>query len=297
MKQNERFLVFAVTGFLALILVVAIVFGDNPTAPQRSSETGGTSLSDILNGPSESPEGAAAGSDEADASRSATGLGGPAVTKIEQPLRVPPPSAESLVMQKIGPYTVDSNFRIVNVRANDNWARLAVRWCGDTSYVEEIQCLNESTLTLKAGQKLLVPLVPDEALLEKLAAEEVPTLLAGDPRPARVPGAPAPTSESRPDFSQPVVIRRMDAATTGSATTGAAELTGNVAPAPPGGAAQAAGFVIYTVQPGDMLEPILKGRFGDKHYRARQAWQALNPGLDANRLRVGQTFKLPTRVE
>ena len=50
MKQNERLLVYAVTGFLALILVVAVVFGDGPKAPVTGEERGGASLSDILGG-------------------------------------------------------------------------------------------------------------------------------------------------------------------------------------------------------------------------------------------------------
>jgi hypothetical protein len=47
MKQNERLLVYAVTGFLAVILVIAVVFGPSgreaigatkPTGPQASGE-------------------------------------------------------------------------------------------------------------------------------------------------------------------------------------------------------------------------------------------------------------------
>ena len=55
MKQNERLLVYAVTGFLALILVVAVVFGDGPKAPVTGAERGGASLSDCLLYTSPSP--------------------------------------------------------------------------------------------------------------------------------------------------------------------------------------------------------------------------------------------------
>ncbi|MGC6488979.1 MAG: hypothetical protein ACON4Z_15125, partial [Planctomycetota bacterium] len=50
MKQNERLLVYAVTGFLALILVVAVVFGDAPRAVTGEQPATSNSLGDLLGG-------------------------------------------------------------------------------------------------------------------------------------------------------------------------------------------------------------------------------------------------------
>ena len=302
MKQNERLLVYAVTAFLALILVIAIVFGDNPTTPARPSATGGTSLNDILNGagttPDADPEIAASDAVGEEQVVSVTGINGPAATKVEQPLRIKAPSAESQVMQKIGPYTLEhgyrSAYRRVEVKPNDTWQKIAKRWCLDAGYADEIQCCNESTTDLRAGQKLLVPLAAsDEQLLAELAAVAKPKLLVGGqdaaaaPRPAT--GAPLPASSSLPNFATPRIER---SAETAAAATPAA---------PPGGAPVAApaqgGFVIYTVKSGDMLERILRKRFGQGHFRARKVVQQLNPGLDVDRLRPGQTIKLPATAE
>ena len=52
MKQNEKILVFAVTGFLVVILLVAIIFGkDGPRVeePQGGGSTLVRSLEDVLN--------------------------------------------------------------------------------------------------------------------------------------------------------------------------------------------------------------------------------------------------------
>ena len=301
MKQNERLLVYAVTAFLALILVIAIVFGDNPTTPARSSATGGTSLNDILNGvgatPDVEPEVAASDAVE-EVVVSVVGIDGPSATKVEQPLRIKAPSAASQVMQKIGPYTLKHGYRrayrLVEVKPNDTWQKIAKRWCLDVEYVDEIQCCNESTTDLRAGQKLLVPLsASDEELLAELEAAAKPKLLAGGQDAAATPepvtGAPLPASTSLPNFARPQIESGAEAA---AAVTPAA---------PPGGAPVAAtaqgGFVIYTVKPGDMLERVLRKRFGQGHFRARKVVQQLNPGIDVDRLRPGQTIKIPKAAE
>ena len=291
MKQNERFLVYAVTGFLALILVIAIVFGDTPTTPEQSRATGGTSLNDILNGAGKTPK-AEAG--EAEQVVSVTGISGPAATKVEQPLRIKAPSAEAQVMQKIGPYTLEHGFRRVEVKPNDSWHKIATRWCLDVDFVDEIKCCNESTTDLRAGQKLFVPMVAsDEQLLARLEAEAKPTLLVAGQGAATVAGQPtgqpSPASASQPNFATPRIER---GAPDAAAAIPAAPL-GDVAVVTP---AQVR-FEVYTVKPGDMLEPILRKRFGDKHFRARKSVEQLNPGLDADSLKIGQQIKLPLSAE
>ena len=184
MKQNERLLVYAVTGFLALILVVAVVFGDGPKAPITGEERGGASLSDIL-GPDargtgekvqEQQGGPAEGPEAGDGSGSAPGFEGPVAAKVEQPLRAPAPSAASLVQQKLGSYRKDRNVRFVTAKRGDTFSHLAKRWCGKIDgVVQEIEYLNETTTLLREGQQVGVPWVDDEILLAILEAEAVPT--------------------------------------------------------------------------------------------------------------------------
>ena len=56
MKQNERLLVYAVTGFLALILVVALVFTPETGKNPLKSGTGARGLDEIIgNKPAANP--------------------------------------------------------------------------------------------------------------------------------------------------------------------------------------------------------------------------------------------------
>ena len=190
MKQNERLLVYAVTGFLALILIVAVIFGDEQARPDEQAEPASASLSDMLKGEtSEAPVSAAPdeaqGADEGEErSRSLIGLNAPPEAKFEDPVRIPPPSPESLVRQKLGSYVRTRNFRQVQVKVNDGWGMISQRWCGDTSFVDEIKCLNESMIDLRAGQTVLVPWIDDEVLLAGLQTEVSPATISGEPVPA-----------------------------------------------------------------------------------------------------------------
>ena len=296
MKQNERLLVYAVTGFLALILVVAVVFGDGPKAPVTGEERGGTSLSDILGGGEKAqaqqgdPAGTRADGPEAGGvSGSTTAFEGPVAAKVEQPLRAPAPSAASLVQQKLGSYRRDRSVRFVTAKRGDTFSHLAKRWCGKVDgVVQEIEYLNETTVStrLREGEQVGVPWVDDEVLLAILEAEAVPTRLAGGSAATGVSqpavGVPGPAG---PSYATPAITAMGDAGVQpASATVSSA------------GAASA--FTLYTIKGGDTLWPILAKRFGNRKVPAMiERVKALNPGLDVDRLRVGKTIKLPASAE
>ena len=278
MKQNERLLVYAVTGFLALILVVAVFFGDTPKAEKPGRGAGGTSLSDILNGEQQPPASAVGAAGAGVGEASSTGLSGPVAATFEQPLRVQAPSPATLVRQKLGPYRKDRAYRVVQATANDGWGTLAERWMGDVGCAEEIECLNEDTRILREGQNVIVPWVDDETLLESLAASDAPTLLAGDPQPSlAAAGVPSP---AEPSFAAPAVVSG------GSVTPAAAPAATPVA------------AVLYEIQDGDSLWKILAKRFESRQVpKMIERTKELNPGVDVERLRVGKKIKLPKAAE
>lgn len=294
MKQNERLLVYAVTGFLALILVVAVVFGDGPKAPVTGEERGGASLSDILGtgdkvqAQQAGPVGPLAEGPEAgDGSGSAPGFEGPVAAKVEQPLRAPAPSAASLVQQKLGSYRKDRNVRFVTAKRGDTFSHLAKRWCGKIDgVVQEIEYLNETTTLLREGQQVGVPWVDDEILLAILEAEAVPTRLAGGAAAAGgsqpAVGVPGPAG---PSFATPAITSMGD---------------GNVQPASAtvSGAGAASGFTLYTIKDGDALWPILAKKFGNRKVPAMlKRVEELNPGLNTDNLTPGKRIKLPRSAE
>lgn len=302
MKQNERLLVYAVTAFLALILVVAVVFGDSPRAVTGSPPATRSSLGDILSGggaagavpeagpvrgagdvaPSVSPTGAAP------TGAPTTGLSTPVAVKVEQPLRAPAPTPAAIVKQKVGPYRRDHGVRFVTAKRGDTFSHLAKRWCGKVDgYVDEIGYLNETTTLLKEGQTVGVPWVDDEVLVAILEAEEVPTLVkpeAASTLQATLEGTPRPARSSGPGYAVPEVARSAVAPDAG-------EVAGPAATAAPA-------FESYKVKSGDTLWPILAKKFGNgKVPKLIERFKEMNPGVDPNRLKVGVTIKLPTSAE
>lgn len=293
MKQNERLLVYAVTGFLALILVIAVVFGGDPANAGQKDEKGGTSLSDILN-----PEtGKVADADEAGrkgtegenpsaTGRSRTGLDGPQTTPSEQPLAAKAPSPSVLVQQRIGAYRKEQNVRWVTARPGDSFGTLAVRWCGKQQpYADEAMMLNEDTYTLKAGQPVMVPWVDDEILLTLLDAQQVPTRVPGNPtllakQPADNTGA---TNAEGPGFRSPKVDR-----------SGLVDLPKGGPAADPAAGGVSIAYEVYKVQPGDILWKLLDSRFPtNKVPGLIEKVKKLNPKINTDRLKVGKTIRLP----
>ncbi len=185
MKQNERLLVYAVTGFLAVILVIAVWFGNDAAAGLRSKtdadnsaqELEGRELKDIgdLLG-TKKPEGTPASGDPV-----APGAGntpGAGNQTGEQPLvsRSTAMVAADLVAQQLGPSRREYTVRWVTARAGDSLETLVVRWCGSRDFVEKALRLNEDLGMLKIGKEVAVPWVDDEIVLEVHEARQAKKL-------------------------------------------------------------------------------------------------------------------------
>ncbi|MCU0867026.1 MAG: LysM peptidoglycan-binding domain-containing protein [Planctomycetes bacterium] len=170
MKQNERLLIYAVTGFLALILLLAVVFGHNPPAEGAVGSPGGSQGSSAQGNPIGLPAAkgtgamglgeilgranggaAAAGAngaepapstDQADANRTTTenqktppageSLAAGGLAAGGQPLVAAGKTliAAEVVTQSLGSSRRDRNVRFVRARSGDSLELLVRRWCG-----------------------------------------------------------------------------------------------------------------------------------------------------------------------
>ncbi|MCA8965859.1 MAG: hypothetical protein KDC48_13325, partial [Planctomycetes bacterium] len=181
MKQNERLLVYAVTGFLAVILVIAVWFGNDAAAGLRQSAgadksaQGVKDIGDLLGTkPAEGAPaaGPGAGSGGPEAEGAAPGAGDN--KNGEQPLvtRSTAMVAADLVAQQLGPSRREYTVRWVTVRSGDTLESLVVRWCGSRDFVENALRLNEEIGVLKIGKEVAVPWVDDEVVLEAHEARQ-----------------------------------------------------------------------------------------------------------------------------
>ncbi|HEX5052002.1 MAG TPA: LysM domain-containing protein [Planctomycetota bacterium] len=298
MKQNERLLVYAVTGFLAVILVIAVVFGREPGADagkRTGSEVQG--LSQLLGGD------AGVEADKKAAGASETGAPDPSapaasLSGLPTPGQVTPTPplvagnraqlAAELVAQQLGPNRRDRTVRFVRARPGDSLESIVRRWCGARDpFLAEAKCLNEDLVVLKAGQEVGVPWVDDDAVLAALEAQK-PRLLASGPADGdlsldgslrdgtrrdggtNAAGEPTPAT-GRPSFAEP-----------------GRTLEGAVAPALRAG-------TTYTVKSGDSL-----WRIADRTYGSKEAGRMVgeirraNPGLGET-LPVGKKLVLPPK--
>jgi LysM repeat protein len=178
MKQNERLLVYAVTCFLAVILVFAVVFGNDSKAATNGENGGNGSavrdLGAILDeGRSQAadpakPTGSEAGRTESD------GAAQPGPGSGEAPLHAKSPAlvAAELVAQQLGPSRRDYSVRYVMPRAGDTLETLVQRWCGSREFLEKARRLNEDLRVVQLGKEVGLPWVDDAALLEIHAARQ-----------------------------------------------------------------------------------------------------------------------------
>ena len=185
MKQNERLLVYAVTGFLALILVIAVLFGSEPVDAAKKQEKLSQGLDDILRPndvDAELAKAKAAADAQAKALLQQLGQGGdPVGGKIgsEQPLIAKTQTASTLIAMKLGESRRERFVRWVAVKPGDSFEKLVRRWCGSTQpYLNEAISLNEDTRTLIAGEQVMVPWVDDEVLAGIIEAEAPRTLVS-----------------------------------------------------------------------------------------------------------------------
>ncbi len=289
MKQNEKILVYAVTGFLVVILMIAVVFGKD--GARQTEQVAGQpavvrNLDDLLreragigSAPAlETLPGQPAGQpvdpvqggaqDEAEdptpvllpapAGRDPLGVSSPLAVSV--PLQ--PPTPEALVTEKLGLSRREGEFRIVRARAGDSLGSLVQKWCGSTQENLDIaRSLNEELSVLRIGQEVVLPWVEDEVVLaayEERSAGRVRAATATTADAARVLEA----------ASRPFLVEE------------------------PAGAATNARR--YKIRSGDSLWKLAEKAVGRK---GAPAWLAevreLNPDLNIDRLKVGEVVLLP----
>ncbi len=277
MKQNEKILVYAVTGFLAVILAVAILFGKEPQRRLPELRTDTVEVPNLL----EVLERRAKGSEESSGLQAApvdvpadeppANSGQPLVANVQ----LAPPSVAAMVTEKLGLSRKDRGYRIVRARPGDSLGSLVQKWCGSTDYLLEAQGINETLSVLQVGQEVILPWVDDEVVYAAFERRSQPS------QPAQ-PAVGAGVAEAAGDAGgavQPAVA---------PAVTGL--------PTPTVDAAARLGARQHKVAAGESLWKIAEREVGRKHAPGYiEKIRALNPNLDADRIRQGQTIQLPAK--
>ena len=274
MKRNESILVYGVTGLLLLILLVAVVFGnegdalagptgdedglENEIAGLVESEDGAVDLAELMN---LDPASALTEGEEGDVGAPVAGEPETA-EEIELAQAEAQAEAEAALAREralAGEAMRRGDYREVTVRRGDTVSLLVQRWCGSLDEMPTVEALNEDIDRdrLRPGRVLLMPWV-DQAVLD-LAAKE-----------------------------RRLAENRRAAAEDEDAGTGATDAaTGEQVPA--------SSDHLYELKPGDSLWKIAVQMTGSQKRAPgyiREVME-LNPDLRPQSLQVGQKVKLP----
>jgi LysM repeat protein len=264
MKQNEKILVYVVTGFLFVILAVAVIFGRDSTGKAAEKQTGAaqanaaSSLEDVLN--------------------NAKLLNTQLVPEANLATNVqfgPPSPAEEMVTL-LGPSRHERDCRVVTARVGDSLGGLVQRWCGSTDALPQAERMNEDVHTLRPGQDVFLPWVEDVVVLEAFRN-----------RPAKTETAAASGNGKEHESGK--------GASKGTKDKDAASAVGHTN----GKAAEpaAAGVRTYVVKAGDKMWSIAEKEVGKaKAHAFLQRVKELNPELDLDHLKVAQSIKLPSHT-
>ncbi len=215
MKRNDSILVYAVTGLLLVILVVAVVFGEskpaianadggnrprvatlpgvapvNPEPEVDGEQTGIESAEGVetpKNGDTTEPGNGRPNSAEIEGSetqgdgKTGAGIGSEAPATASQgpvDLKATVVTSEMKLERALGMSSRNRDFRVVKSRRGDTLGAVVQRWCGDSRYLPDAEAVNEHLIegTLTTGQDVVVPWVEAEIIL---AAETVRAAAAG----------------------------------------------------------------------------------------------------------------------
>jgi len=217
-KRNEKILVYAVTGFLAVVLGIAIVFGNKELPKTERGSVDAKTLSDLFNDPQLPGETGGEGADGDGTSAEDGGEEGDPIDKVALNVRPPEPEqpapAEQVEML-LGPSSRIRDYREVEVRRGDSLSEIVERWCGTASLVEEVRLLNEGVDVnrLRPGQKVLVPWGDDEELLAARTRRIEDDLTGGvSARPSGAAPSSAGTAPAMADRGGRYVVQGGDSA-------------------------------------------------------------------------------------
>lgn len=308
MKQNERLLVYAVTGFLAVILLIAVWFGGDASAGARQSGAGDRAAHDVRGLGDLIEDGADGGATNGGATNGGA-TNGPAVAPIGEAVASrdgqPPLVAKGTAMvaaellaQQVGPSRREREVRWVTARAGDSLETLTVRWCGSRDFVEAAMRMNEDLRVVQIGKEVAVPWVDDEVVLEfheNRQAKKLAAVPFDQMQPASAVTNPAPAAGNRgasridslltPATTEPEIRQPGGPVATEKAPSSAV----------PSGDAIVGGMERYTVKSGDSL-----WRIADRKYGRNQADRMVteikraNPG-QGSALQPGQILLLPAK--
>lgn len=188
MKRNETVLVYAVTGLLLGILLVAVVFGSQPTQdvdPDREKTAQSQGVTPALMGAEqddpdsktgdEVPDGAvdpdaggpgstgdgSIGDGERDSPRTPA-TGAPTPVALNNAIVLP----DKLLEDAYGTSAREGDYRVVTGWQGATLAGVLERWTGSRDALTEIQTLNESiSERIAQGDQILVPWVEADTIL------------------------------------------------------------------------------------------------------------------------------------